>query len=264
MYDGRLNFIDGIGQATVERTLEAYHNTHRLLEYYGLACEVRDAWYALKDFSDHACDDGNHLVQNLNRAEQLVRNFLFAFRTCLDHMQTAIRQDYEDDCHWQAFHAATSAAYDGVPEYAFVSHLRNCAQHCRNVVHGFHGTTGIRISSNRQTLQRVYDRWKPVDMDFMAGAGEEIDLMGTIERAFNAFHQAMIQVIRHFMETDGAGADVMYLRSWGEALDRQFGHGVHCYHIAQVHENGTVDAYSPDWNRIFDLTDRCESRPAGA
>ena len=148
----------------------------------------------------------------MHAAERLVRGFLFEFRTCLDHMETEIKRVYGEDSElWKIFKDGTSNAYDKHPEYAFTYHLRNCSQHCKNVVHGFNCATGIGISSNVQTLLTEYDRWKQEDKDYMSASGSEIDLLYTFSETFKAFNSALVPVIRYLLNSNSVGDKLLYL-----------------------------------------------------
>lgn len=270
MYDNTLNFIDNISNKTCEEMLDASDSVHEVLELYNLGKCVSDAWDELIQWSNEADRGGNHIMRNLHTAERLVRGFLFEFRTCLDHMETEIKRVYGEDSElWKIFKNGTSNAYDKYPEYAFTYHLRNCLQHCENVVHGFNGTTGIGITSNVQTLLAEYKKWKQVDMDFMSASGSEIDLLNTFSVTFIAFNTALVPVIQYLLNTNRVGEKLLYLRSWGDSLHTRFEHDVHCYHIVNItFRNGNdatrddmatgdiiVNTYTIDWGLIYELSD---------
>lgn len=270
MYDNKLNFIENINDEICKKVLDASNSVNEVLEFYNLGKCVSDAWDELIHWSNEADRSGNHIMRNLHTAERLVRGFLFEFRTCLDHMETEIKRKYGKDSElWKILEDGISNAYDKHLEYAFTYHLRNCSQHCKNVVHGFNCTTGIGISSNVQTLLAKYDKWKQVDKDFMSASGSEIDLLKTFSETFMAFNSALVPVIRYLLNTNGVGDKLLYLRSWGESLHTQFQHDVHCYHIVNItFYNGNdatredmatgdviVNAYTIDWEMIYELSD---------
>lgn len=269
MHDNKMNFIENISDKACEEVLDASNSVNEVLELYNLGKCVSDAWNELIQWSKKADHSGNHIMRNLHTAERLVRGFLFEFRTCLDHMETEIKRVYGKDSElWKIFEDGTSNAYDTYPEYAFTYHLRNCSQHCKNVVHGFNCTTEIGISSNVQTLLAEYDKWKRVDKDFMSNSGSEIDLLKTFSETFKAFNSALAPVINYLLNTNNVGKKLLYLRSWGDSLHTQFRHDVYCYHIINITfhdgsdatredmatEDVIVNAYTIDWSMIYELS----------
>ena len=215
-------------------------------------------------------------MRNLHTAERLVRGFLFELRTCLDHMETKIKQEYGKTSEFlKVFEDSTHATYNAHPEYAFTYHLRNVSQHCQNIVHGFNSPTGIGISCNVQKLLNEYDKWKPVDKDYMINSGENVDLLKTFSVAFQAFNEALIPVIRYLLNTKNVGKELLYLRKWGDSLQKQFHHDVHCYHIFDLKfQNGNdathedldtgdviINGTLIDWDMVYELSDSVIAMP---
>lgn len=154
-------------------------------------------------------------------------------------------------------------------------HLRNVSQHCQNIVHGFNSPTGIGISCNVQKLLNEYDKWKPVDKDYMINSGENVDLLKTFSVAFQAFNEALIPVIRYLLNTKNVGKELLYLRKWGDSLQKQFHHDVHCYHIFDLKfQNGNdathedldtgdviINGTLIDWDMVYELSDSVIAMP---
>ncbi len=269
MYDNRLNFIDNINNEKCKEVIEALNSVEEVLEFYNLGKCVKDAWDELIEWSNEADRSGNMIMRNLHTAERLVRGFLFEFRTCLDHMETEIKRKYgESSTLWNLFKTGTADAYDNHPEYAFTSHLRNCSQHCKNVVHGFNCATGIGISSNTSRLISEYKKWKQIDKDYMTACGSEVDLLKTFSETFTAFNDALAPIVCYLLNTNNVGKKIQYLREWGDSLHKEFKHDVNCYHIAHiVYNDGTdatrddmvtgdvvVNVHPFDWEMIYELT----------
>lgn len=270
MYEDKLTFIDNINSETCLKILENSDSINQVLDFYFLGKCVGDAWDELIEWSNNSNSNGKYILRNLHTAERLVRGFLFKFRTCLDHMETEIKRAYgEDSDLWNIFKEGTSNAYDNRIEYAFASHLRNCSQHCKNVVHGFNCSTGIGISSNTSRLLSEYKKWKQIDKDYMAACGSEVDLLKTFSETFSAFNTALKPVMQYLLNNNNTGTKLLYLREWGDSLHRQFKHDVHCYHIVNiVFSDGSsatqndmasgdviVNAYPLDWELIYELSD---------
>lgn len=269
-YNDMLNFIGNIDNETFKNVLDAYNSVDKVLEFYTLGKCVSDAWHELIQWSNEAKRGSNHIMRNLHTAERLARAFLFEFRTCLDHMETEIKRFYGTDSKlWNIYEDGISKAYDEHPEYAFTYHLRNCCQHCKNIVHGFNCTTGIGLSSNVQLLLAEYNKWKQVDKDFMLACGKEIDLLKTFSEAYTAFNTALAPVVQYLLSINNVGNKLLYLRDWGNSLHEQFQHDIHCYHIANItFSNGDdatiedmatgdpiITAYTIDWDKIYELSD---------
>ena len=270
MYDDKLNFIDNINTEKCREMLDASDSVKEVLEFYILGKCVKDAWDDLIVWSNETNCSGNHLIRNLHTGERLVRGFLFEFRTCLDHMETEIKRQYgKNSTLWTLFETGTGDAYAKHPEYAFTYHLRNCSQHCKNVVHGLKGSTGIGISSSTQRLIAEYEKWKPVDKEYMACCGSDVDLLKTFSETFSAFNTALTPVIQHLLNMDNVGEKLQYLRAWGKSLQTEFQHDIHGFHIVNItYSNGkdatredmakddiVVNAYVIDWEMIYELSD---------
>jgi len=264
-HDGNLNIIQGIEEKKCNLVLSAAESTHEVLEFYILGKCVADAWHQLKTWGLETKLDTNHLFRDLHTAERLVRSFLFEFRTCLDHMETEIKQKYGKSSDlWRIFHENTSKAYDDCPEYGFTYHFRNCSQHCKNVVHGFCGATGTKISSNTKKLLEEYDSWKETDKEYMRNCGENIDLLQTFSKCFSAFNTALIPVVGYLLNNNGVGNDLMYLREWGDYLSNCYQLDVSSFHLAEfedsenqedLNENVKINAFPIDWEMVYELTD---------
>lgn len=185
MYNDKTNFIDGIDSDTCQKILNSSTIISETLEFYYLGKCVSDSFDTLIQWSYSANPSSNYIMRNLHTAERLVRGFLFELRTCLDHMETKIKQEYGKTSEFlKVFEDSTHATYNAHPEYAFTYHLRNVSQHCQNIVHGFNSPTGIGISCNVQKLLNEYDKWKPVDKDYMINSGENVDLLKTFPLLF--------------------------------------------------------------------------------
>lgn len=231
---------------------------------------VCDALDQLMEWNKNANPSGNYLMRNLHTAERLVRVFLFEFRTCLDYMETRIKENYGTKTTlWKIYARNTSKQYQMLPEYAFTSHLRNCAQHIRNVVHGFNGRTRMGISSNSQCPLKGYSEWKPIDKAFIQSAGDEIDLLTTFSKAFGALNTAIKPVMEYLLNNNHTGKKIVFLRQWGDCLCKNSGHDIHCHTIVDIQfKDGRsatkedmasgdiiVKAYAIDWELVYELSD---------
>lgn len=276
MYNDETNFIDGIDSDTCQKILNSSTIISETLEFYYLGKCVSDSFDTLIQWSSSANPSSNYIMRNLHTAERLVRGFLFELRTCLDHMETKIKQEYGKTSEFlKVFEDSTHATYNAHPEYAFTYHLRNVSQHCQNIVHGFNSPTGIGISCNVQKLLNEYDKWKPVDKDYMINSGENVDLLKTFSVAFQAFNEALIPVIRYLLNTKNVGKELLYLRKWGDSLQKQFHHDVHCYHIFDLKfQNGNdathedldtgdviINGTLIDWDMVYELSDSVIAMP---
>ena len=94
MYNDKTNFIDGIDSDTCQKILNSSTIISETLEFYYLGKCVSDSFDTLIQWSYSANPSSNYIMRNLHTAERLVRGFLFELRTCLDHMETKIKQDY--------------------------------------------------------------------------------------------------------------------------------------------------------------------------
>ena len=269
MYDDKTHFITSIGEEQCNEVLQSYNAVDEVLYFYGMGKCVSDALGQLLEWNDTANPSGNYLMRNLHTAERLVRGFLFEFRTCLDYMKTHIKEKHGTKTElWKIFERNRSKQYSKHPEYAFTSHLRNCAQHCTTVVHGFNGKSRMGISSNSNQLLKDYHEWKPIDKDFITKSGDNIDLVDTFSIAFQAFNAALKPVMEYLLNHNDVGKEIIFLRQWGDYLCKRYGHEVHCYHIFDIqYQDGSsatkedmdsgnvvVNAYAIDWELIYELS----------
>lgn len=272
MYDGKLNPITGISDEAVDKLYFANLAVENLIRYYSLGRSVSDAYNELLEWRPSRCSLGGALLlRDVHKAERLTRSFLFEFRTALDHMEAAIKHDFGDQSkEWGIFTEGTNNAYDQVMEYAFTYHLRNCAQHCTNIVHGFYGASGSCISSNKEKLLNDYDRWNAVDKQFMAGCDANIDLILVFEKAWKAFNTALVPLIQHFLDEGNTLEQLWYLRM-GDHLRTSFKKDVsNFYLMTPILPSGeeanlddwkhgkadSLDAYLIAWDEIYELTNR--------
>ena len=267
-YNDALNFIGGIDSSTCKNILDAYNSLDNILELYKLNKEVRTSLNELVCWSSEVSSSSNYLIRNLYTAEKLTRDFLFKFRTCLDHAETLIKQSYGNSSDtWNLFKEKTKSVYDAHSEYAFTYHLRNVSQHCQNIVHGFNGSTGIGISSNVQKLLDEYNSWKRADKEFMTSSGSDIDLLNTFSIASSSLDYVFGSVLEYLLNSNASGEKLAYVHNWGTSLSNQFHHDIHCYHIYHLTlQNGdeaeglttpdvNLDAYLIDWDAIYSLSD---------
>lgn len=269
MHDGKMHFIPSISTQKCDEVMQSVKSVEEVLYFYGMGKCVSEALDQLLEWNNTANPSCNYLMRNLHTAERLVRGFLFEFRTCLDYMDTHIREKYGTKTElWKIFERNKRKQYSKHPEYAFTSHLRNCAQHCTTVVHGFNGKSRMGISSNSKQLLKDYRKWKPIDTDFINKSGDNIDLVDTFSVAFQAFNAALKPVMEYLLNHKNVGKEITYLRQWGDYLCNGHGHDVHCYHIVEIKfkdgkdatkedmESGdvVVNAFPIDWDMIYDLS----------
>jgi len=271
-YDGKLNPIIGIPEKKIEELFNAINGINNVIFYYSLMFSVMDSFNELVHWKPiHNFARGNLIIRDLHSAERLTRSYLFEFRTVLDHMERSIKHDFGDNSQeWNIFKTNTSAAYDYIPEYAFSYHLRNCAQHCVNIVHGFNGTTGSCISCNKHQLMKDFSSWKPVDIKYMNSYyTDDIDLTSLFTKTNEALINALAPLIQHFIDEGDTLKLLWHVRYWGDYLQREFNKDVNCFHIftpilangseASLEEWKTGKADSLDgipiaWEEIYSLT----------
>ena len=87
-------------------------------------------------------------------------------------------------------------------------------------------STGIGISSNTSRLLSEYKKWKQIDKDYMAACGSEVDLLKTFSVTFSAFNTALKPVMKYLLNNNNVGTKLLYLREWGDSLQKQFKHDV--------------------------------------
>ena len=272
MHDGKINPVVGFPQEEIERMFRASLKVDRVLKYYSLGVSVTDAYHELVDWKPKSSIvNGNLLIRELHKAERLTRSYLFEFRTTLDYFETALKRDFgKDSNELKLFKEGVSDAYENTPEYAFTYQLRNCAQHCANIVHGFCGCSGSRISCNKNRLLQDFDGWKSANKAFIIGCPDDIDLIGVFIKTNNALNKALSPLIQHFLDENETYKWLWDLRCFGDALVKSFNKDVYAFHIMtplledeteamiEEWESGKVVSLNctpVDWDSIYRLTD---------
>jgi len=218
------------------------------------------------------------LLRNQHAAERYCRGFLFELRTYLDHMQTMLTREYgKGSAILTDFQIGTHNAYDNSPEYAFSYRLRNCSQHCENVVHRAIetvGRKGIRAFSQPDLLLSSFSEWKSDEKAYILSHTDNMDLMDIFEKTFDALAYVHTPVIQHMLNQNGVAADVRFLRDFADWLQEanhvdqgdlwywHFAHAVHAdateatpeeynNHAADIR----FDVQVLDWESMYSLTD---------
>lgn len=269
-----------------EKAIEIHNaikNTGRILKAHQSLSYVKDALADFEKWCAAARADGDTIVRNHHAAERYCRGFLFEFKTYLDHMQAMLSHEYEKAPQvLRAFQAGTHTAYDKSPEYAFTYQLRNCSQHCENVVHNLvvePGRTGVRPVSAPDMLLKNYKKWKASEKTFIQGHPVNMDLLSIFEKTYDALGYVHTPVIQYMLDHDGVAADVVYLRKWADWLlvsypqtkediwKWHFAHATHAdgteataeeynNHVADIH----FDVQILDWDSVLDLSSSLEHR----
>lgn len=199
----------------------------------------------------------------------ICRDYLFSLRTCLDHMEKYVKdlKDQGTDL-LKLFTDGTHAAYDGCKEYGFTYHLRNCVQHCENIVFKVDSNTESDIKTSKAMLLSNYDGWNEYDKEFLCGCEDYFSLTKLFSKAQKAFEKAIAPVLQYTIDKGTVTEDLLFLRNWGDSLSGFFQHDVQCFHLivairpdqTPVDMNGEVpmDAeltgYLIDWEMIYQLT----------
>lgn len=225
--------IAGIPEDVPERFYKAVCNTEEVLEYYMLGLMVCESFTRLERWnSSTERFFGDYLIRDLHTAEKLCRDFLFEFRTCLDHMETKIKRKYGEESElWKLFKQKTGEAYDNCKEYGFTFHLRNSSQHCATIVHGFNGSTGLGISSSKSQLIKDHKGWNRYDRAFFQTVDENIDLLTVFRKAYEAFNKALAPIVQYLLEQESVKSDLLLLRKWGDWFTESFQEDVHSFHV---------------------------------
>lgn len=261
-----------------EEILASIQNTGKILETHSNLLHLKKSLLKLETWCRSAQTGGEWIKRNLRTSEELCRNFLFEFRTYLDHMQTMLDHDYGKTSQiFQDFINGTHLAYDNCPEYGFTYQLRNCSQHCENIVHSATGDgrqPGIRPASNGAKLLAQFGGWKAAEKTFIQNSDAMIDLQHVFEKTYDALEYVHAPVIRHMLAADGVAQDVVYLRRWADWLThgcekpreeiwyQHFAHAVHSDNseaTPEEYNQGAGDINFEvrivDWEAVYDLSD---------
>ena len=277
-----LHKINGIPDGVAETLCANVQGVQRVLRFYLLGVYLHEAYEQLQEWSEQQQGIHGNRAENLrHKAERLCRGFLFEFRTCLDHIETEIKRQYgEDSEFWRFYKRHKNEAYDNHPEYAFTYKLRNCSQHCTEIVHGFNGSEGLGLSSNRELLLTGYDGWKPCHKEHMENLGKNIELLPQFRQALAAFDTVLTALIQYLLDENGTDEKLAYIKKWGDALHRECGYDINDINVIEfVYEDGraataeefeagtpgiAIHAQVIDWDTITDLFSRLQPRTAAS
>ena len=277
MHDHRNNRITGLPEGTAKKIYQANVKSGEALYYYSLGQLVANAYGRLTEWlaQRHAVF-GNFMLRSILEAELLCRDFLFSFRTCLDHMEKHVKDHEKDDPKLlEIFKAGTSAAYDSHKEYGFTYHLRNCAQHCASIVFRIDGETNSSIICSKAKLLAGFDGWNKYDKDYFEECGDEINLFEVFSKAFEAFNQALVPLQQYVINRDNTAEDLFFLRDWGDTLSGFYNHNVNSFHVMLSKRRDGTPVFAEeeppsdteytvwliDWDMIYGLTDSITRTP---
>lgn len=230
-------------------------DTARILKTHQSLSYVKDALVDFENWCQTAKTGGEAIVRNLHTAERYCRGFLFEFKTYLDHMQAMLSHEYGKTSQaLQAFVDGTHNAYDNSPEYAFTYQLRNCSQHCENVIHNLAvvpNRLGVRPVSTPGKLLANYDKWKATEKAYIQSHSSTMDLLRIFEKTFDALSYVHTPVIQYMLDHDGVAADVVYLKKWADWLLVSYpdtSDDIWKWHFAHVTKADGTEATAEDYN----------------
>ena len=275
-HDGTIVRIENLPAEMPEQMATAILNTYEVVDFYVLVTIVTQNLEKIENWIETTpIMTGNYLLRQLLEAELLCRDFLFSFRTCLDHLETSIKRKHGDDSQiWKMFKQQTGDVYDNCPEYGFTYHLRNCSQHCASIVHGFGERDNRKILSEKQLLQQNFKNWNEYDKLFLAQQGDQLDIIEIFNKANNVLCNALKPVMQEIIDQNSVKRDLWFLRDWGEALSKEFSHDVRDFHVfsawtkerepvdmaGEVPDDTTLEGNVVDWDAIYGITDMLRRR----
>lgn len=263
--------IRQLDQETAELVRNTYKNIQELVEYYVNFVYVHEALFDLEKWCSSVNAAGEYLTRNQHTAEKLCRSFLYEFRAYVDHLETAIKRKYGENSELcRLFKDKSGYAYDNIPEYAFTYHLRNCSQHCVNIVHSVQsGVKGVRPASMPSQLLADFN-WNKKDSAFINGHSGSIDLQEVFEKTYNAIGIYQQPVVQYLLDHKGVGSDIVYLRKWGDVLSSSR-EEIFNWHFMKMTKSDGSDAtmedykrgepdlkflaHAIDWKAVYEITD---------
>lgn len=272
----RFEVFHELDDETKELVVGAYKNTQELIELHINFMYLYEALVELEKWCNTVKTSGEYLTRNRHTAEKLCRNFLYEFRAFTDHLEAGIKRKHGSDSDLcKLFKDKSGKAYDSVPEYGFTFHLRNCSQHCVDIVHSIQSNVkGLRPASSPERLLKDFD-WNQKDKQFIKSFTENIDLQTIFEKTYNAigiYHQPIMQ---YLLDHDGVSADIIYLRDWANALSSSK-EEIFNWHLMNIkkaddsdatfedYKNGVPGlefvAYPIEWKAIYEITSQLTKR----
>ena len=272
----RFDHIRALDQETGELVFQAYKNTRELISYYTNFVYIHEALLELETWCHQAKTTGEYLTRNHHMAEKLCRGFLYEFRAFVDHLETSIKRRHTENSElYRLFKEKSGYAYDNIPEYRFTYQLRNCSQHCVDIVHSIQGTpTGLRPSSVPDKLLAEFD-WNAKNKAYLNNMTGNIDLQTTFEKTYNAVGYYQQPIIQYVLENNQVNVDIKYLRDWGEVLSPSSSQIFNWHFMNMKRSDGSdatpedynqrvsgliFDAYPIDWKAVYEITDSLTPR----
>ena len=187
------------------------------------------------------------ILRNMHAAERYCRGFLLEYKTYLDHMQTTLTHEYGNESQiLKDFKDGTHSAFNATPEYAFTYYLRNCSQHCENVVHRVTATKGMRgihPKADPKTLLSTWDGWKKQAKDFLSSHPGEINLLNVFIKTHDALASVHVPVMQYMLHQGNTASNLQFLRRLADWLLTNYSdqdNDIWDWHFAHaVHADGT-------------------------
>lgn len=272
----RFEAFHKLDDETKDLVVGAYKNTQELIELHINFMYLHEALVELEKWCSTVKTSGEYLTRNRHTAEKLCRNFLYEFRAFADHLEAGIKRKHgADSALCKLFKDKSGKAYDSVPEYGFTSHLRNCSQHCVDIVHSIQSNEkGLRPASSPERLLNDFD-WNQKDKNFIKSFTKNIDLQEIFEKTYNAIGIYHEPIMQYLLDHDGVNADIIYLKDWAKTLSSSE-EEIYSWHLMNIkqaddsdatledYKNGVpglkFDAYPIEWKAVYEITSHLTKR----
>ncbi len=143
----------------------------------------------------------NSTQKDINR---LAMNYLFSFRTYIDHWETYIKRLWKSDyTYLKKFKDVTASEYDNCMGYRITYRLRNYVQHCDipisravgSIIKG--GKAKRKVYVNRSRLINEFKEWKKEEEDYLQKQDEYFEILPLFYDAKEALLRIQEKLIQH-------------------------------------------------------------------
>jgi len=264
--------VQGISDELYSRIVTSYDNCELIRNLENEMFLAEDSFSRFENWCAAANDAGEFLSSNLRSSEMYCRDFLTAFRSYVDHAKTMITQKYtKQSAQYQNLIQLLESFVCNHSSYAFVSTLRNYAQHCQTVVHGFRNVDahGIRPVAIKSRLLEEYVKWGDENRRYIRSFEESLDLRSECQSALYALCDIHLQLINELLDLDNRRNDIEFLAEF--ARDGYGEENIFNFHLAKMiginkepisveeFHQGKGDSFecvAIDWKIVFSIHDR--------
>lgn len=255
------------------KVLQTQNRSNNLLDAIELFSFLTEAYEDLKSWCMKTDRSAECLMANKHTAERKCRSVLLELKTYFLQMETKLVRKYGDQSTiHNLFVDAKNEAKRTDDVFAFVMDLKECANHCDEIVHSFLSPVSkdyIQPCCIPTRLLSDYGSWSKISRKYLTSLTCNMNLLDIFESVYNVLTKIQKELINHLLAKDNLTGSLLELRALMD--DHFLKENCSSFHLAHmVYKNGkdapkvsfyqskvTVEfnAHPIDWKVIYELTD---------